>query len=117
MKIAQIYFLQKQAIITRIGLKEQSYLIYLRRRIMGTTKKATIEDAWGAIAELAKAQQETDRQLKDTAKQLRESQEETDRQLKDTAKQLRESQEETGQAIKRISGGNGQAIKKNRPPL
>ena len=33
---------------------------------MGTAKKATLEDAWEIIAELAKAQQETDRQLKAT---------------------------------------------------
>ncbi len=33
---------------------------------MAITKKATLEDAWAAIRELANAQKETDRQLKET---------------------------------------------------
>ena len=75
---------------------------------MGTAKKATLEDAWEIITELAKSQKETDRQLKETDRQLKgfgksqeetdrqlkgfgKSQEETDRQLKETARQLKET--------------------------
>ena len=63
---------------------------------MGTTKKATIEDAWGAIVELAKAQQKTACQLQEIAKQSIESQEKT-------AKRLREYQEQTAKQLKKLS--------------
>ena len=92
---------------------------------MGAIKKATLEDAWSIIAELAKAQKETDRQLKGVSKSQEEtdrqlkgvsksqeetdrqlkgvskSQEETDRQLKATDRQLRESQEETAKQLRK----------------
>ena len=75
---------------------------------MGIAKKATLEDAWEIITELAKSQKETDRQLKETDRQLKglgksqgetdrqlkglgKSQGETDRQLKETARQLKET--------------------------
>ena len=54
---------------------------------MGTAKKATLEDAWEIMIELAKSQKETDRQLKG----LGRSQKETDRQLKETDRQLKET--------------------------
>ena len=38
---------------------------------MGIAKKATLEGAWEIITELAKAQQETDRQIKATDCQLK----------------------------------------------
>ena len=73
---------------------------------MGTVKKMTLEEAWNILAELAKSQKETDRQLKGLGK----SQEETDRQLRETDRQLREtdrqlkglgkSQEETDRQLK-----------------
>ena len=68
---------------------------------MGTAKRATLEDAWEIVKELAKSQKETDRQLKglgksqeETDRQLKglgKSQAETDRQLKETARQLKET--------------------------
>ena len=59
---------------------------------MGTAKRATLEDVWEIMRELAKSQKETDRQLKDFGK----TQEETDRQLKDFGK----TQEETDRQLK-----------------
>ena len=40
---------------------------------MGTAKKVTLEDAWDIVTELAISQEETDRQLKETALQLKET--------------------------------------------
>ena len=40
---------------------------------MGTAKRATLEDVWEIMRELAKSQKETDRQLKETVHQLKET--------------------------------------------
>ena len=42
---------------------------------MPTAKKATLEDLWSIVAELGKAQKETDRQLKETSYELKASHE------------------------------------------
>lgn len=60
---------------------------------MGTAKKATLEDAWSIIAELGKAQKETDRQLK-----------ETDLRLNTQWKNLQEVVEKTSKSIKEANG-------------
>ena len=73
---------------------------------MGTAKKATLEDAWGIILELGKAQKETDRQLKETDRQRKETDlqiKETDRQLKETGRELKASHQRTEVSLKNLS--------------
>ena len=66
-------------------------------------KKVTLEDAWEIVKELGKAQQETDRQLKESSFELKEAQKETDRQLKESSFELKEAQKETDRQLKEIS--------------
>jgi RecB family endonuclease NucS len=63
----------------------------------------TEQNVWKALERLAKSQEETDRQLKQTDQQLKERLKETDLQLKQTDRQLKESITETDRQIRQVN--------------
>ena len=71
---------------------------------MTAPEKKTLEEVWGLIAELTKAQKETDRQFKETDRQLRESKIETDRQLRESQKKVDHQIEKMVKNVNRITG-------------